>query len=205
MLFETSYTTINHNAKVEFVEKGSRFIGIAFKADKKDDFDEKLKRIKEKYPSATHHCYAYILHPDKSEFNYSDDGEPHNSAGKPILRQIQSFEATKIGVVVVRFYGGVNLGIPGLINAYGKAAKDAIEKAQPINKNIEEVYSVKCNYGDEQQWYALLNNGMINIISQKSVANGYEALFSCPLGQQKELNQLLGSLFLLETKFLFFQ
>ena len=128
MLFDNHYNTIKNNARTEFKDRGSSFFGYAFKIKTKAEFDNWLKKVKQKYPDATHHCWAYMLHPDKSESHSSDDGEPANSAGKPILRAIQSKELTQIGIVVVRYYGGVNLGIPGLINAYGNAANYGIEK-----------------------------------------------------------------------------
>lgn len=205
MLFEDSYITIKENARSEYKDRGSKFYGYALKTSNKKEFDNWYKKLKTKYPDATHHCYAYILHPDKSESYSSDDGEPANSAGKPILRAIQSHEATQISVVVVRYYGGVNLGIPGLINAYGIAAKLAIEKAMLVSRDIEEVYHAKCNYGDEQQWYSLLNSSIITIVSQSNVELGYEAVFSSSKSNSDNVQELLGKLFEIEVKFLHFQ
>jgi len=201
LLFDDSYITIKENARSEFKDRGSKFYGYALKTNSKKEFDEWLKKIKSKYPDATHHCYAYILHPDKSEMYSADDGEPANSAGKPILRAIQGADATQISVIVVRYYGGVNLGIPGLINAYGNAAKLAIEKAMPITKDIEEIYHAVCPFGEEQHWYALLNNSLIQIIHQETTSDSYKATFSCAKSRSEELQELLGNLFHIEAKF----
>ena len=205
MLFENDYHTIQHNVRAEFKDRGSKCYRYALKTENKAAFDTWYKKIKNKYPDATHHCYAYVLHPDKSESHSSDDGEPGNSAGKPILRAIQSAEATQVSVIVVRYYGGVNLGIPGLINAYGMAAKLALEKAVIVTRDIEEVYSGKCNYGDEQQWYSLINNSLITVIHQGVTDAGYEVTFAIAKKDNEAAQELIGSLFSLEIRFLYFR
>lgn len=205
MLFENNYHTIRNNATAKFKDRGSKFYGYALKTNNKAEFDTWYKKIKNKYPDATHHCYAYVLHPDKSESYSSDDGEPANSAGKPILRAIQSAEATQVSVIVVRYYGGVNLGIPGLINAYGMAAKLALEKGMIITRDIEEVYKCTCNFGDEQQWYSIINNSLATIIHQEVTGVGYEAIFAIAKKDNEEAQELFGSLFLLKIKFLYFR
>ncbi len=204
MLFDNHYNTIKSNARAEFKDRGSSFFGYAFKIKTKAEFDNWLKKVKQKYPDATHHCWAYMLHPDKSESHSSDDGEPANSAGKPILRAIQSKELTQIGIVVVRYYGGVNLGIPGLINAYGNAANYAIEKATITHCDILEYYEVKAQFGNEKQWFALINNPLVNVITQKAVNDGYEAFISSKKAENEQMQTLISSLFLLEIKFMYF-
>ena len=201
MLFDDHYTTIKNNATSEFKDRGSKFYGFALKTTNKKEFNEWLQKSKSKFPDATHHCYAYVLHPDRSEQYDTDDGEPSNSAGKPILRAINSFQATQIAVIVVRYYGGVNLGIPGLINAYGEAAKLAIEKAMPVKKDIEEIYEAHCPFGQESQWYGLINNVIIKILAQKTEANGYWARFSIPKAKSRELKGLLNQLFSITVTF----
>ena len=201
MLFDDSYHTIKENARAEYKDRGSKFYGYALKTTRKSEFDEWLKKLKNKFPDATHHCYAYVLHPDRSESHSSDDGEPSNSAGKPILRAIQSAEATQVSVIVVRYYGGVNLGVPGLINAYGMAAKLALQKAQIIHKDIEEIYTASCPFGEEQQWYGLLNNSLIQIIHQEVENENYKASFSCNKANSKALQELLGALFHIDVQF----
>lgn len=205
MLFDNHYTTIKQNAKSEFKDRGSKFYGFALKTHNKAEFENWLQKTKAKFPDATHHCYAYVLHPDRSEQYDSDDGEPSNSAGKPILRAIQSFEATQISVIVVRYYGGVNLGIPGLINAYGEAAKLAIENAIPIEKDIEEIHEVSCTFGHENQWYTLINNPLIHIIEQKILDAGYWAKLSVKKDNSSAFNQLQKELYSLNITFIHFQ
>ncbi len=205
MLFESDYHTIQANARAEFTDRGSKFYGYALKTNSKKEFDQWLKKIKNKYPDATHHCYAYVLHPDRSESHSADDGEPSNSAGKPILRAIQKLEATQVSVIVVRYYGGTNLGIPGLINAYGTAAELALQKAQIVRCDIKEVYEAKCHFGDEQQWYSLINNSLITVISQEVESDGYSAVFSSAKKNSEEVQQLIGALFQLNIRFTHFR
>lgn len=111
-------------------EKGSKFIGYLRKAERIERFEQALERIKSDYPDATHHCYAYRIDPtDLHEFA-QDDGEPGGTAGLPILNALKSFEAVNCGIIVVRYYGGTNLGKSGLIRAYGHTARLCLEKAE---------------------------------------------------------------------------
>ena len=205
LLFDQHYTTIQQNAKSEFKDRGSKFIGFALKTPNKASFEKWLQKTKQKYPDATHHCYAYVLHPDRSEQYDSDDGEPSNSAGKPILRSIQSIEATQVSVIVVRYYGGVNLGIPGLIHAYGETARLALENAIPIQKDIEEIHEVTCKYGDENQWYGLINNPMVHILEQNILDDGYYCKLSIPKASSALFEQLQKELYQLKFTFKHFQ
>ena len=112
----------------------------------KKEIDEHLIAIKKKEKSANHYCYAYVLKPDRSFFKMSDDGEPASTAGKPILTQIKKHQLTNILVVVVRYFGGKKLGIPGLIRAYKSATLDAIQNSRIIPKKIREQYEIEFNY-----------------------------------------------------------
>jgi uncharacterized YigZ family protein len=201
LLFDNHYITIKKNAKSEFKDRGSKFYGFALKTNSKAEFESWLLKTKAKFPDATHHCYAYSLHPDKSEQYDSDDGEPSNSAGKPILRAIQSIEATQVAVIVVRYYGGVNLGIPGLINAYGTAAKLALENAMPFQKDIEEIYEASSLFGHEEQWYNLVNNSLVHILEQKVLETGYWAKISVKKNKSTDFTQLQKELYHLKISF----
>jgi uncharacterized YigZ family protein len=140
------YTTISGSGTAEFRDRGSRFIGYALPIADIDDAKEKLALLKKEHPKAVHHCFAWRLGPDGSEFRANDDGEPSGSAGRPILGQLQSRGITNAMVVVVRYFGGTLLGVPGLINAYKTAAADALGNAPVQLKNIETRILIQCDY-----------------------------------------------------------
>jgi len=122
--------TVRKQTNVSLREKGSKFIGFLFQAGSTGEFEELLGRIESKYPDATHHCYAYRIDPvDLSEFA-QDDGEPGGTAGLPILNRLKSHDIVNAGLVVVRYYGGTNLGKSGLIRMYGETAERCLEKAE---------------------------------------------------------------------------
>ena len=129
-----------------YKEKGSKFIAEAFTVMSEDEAKAAITEIKKKYFDARHHCFAYMLGPDKKNFRSSDDGEPSGTAGKPILNQILSKDVTNVCVVVTRYFGGIKLGTSGLINAYKTAARDALDNAQVVEKTINEFYSLEFEY-----------------------------------------------------------
>ncbi|MDE3247503.1 MAG: YigZ family protein, partial [Bacteroidota bacterium] len=120
------YYTAGKTATAEYKDRGSRFIALVIPFDNKDDFKTRMNEVKEAHPKATHYCFAYRLGLDGNNFRAGDDGEPSGSAGKPILGQIDSRELTNTLIVVVRYFGGTLLGVPGLINAYKTAASLAL-------------------------------------------------------------------------------
>ena len=105
-----------------------------------------MSDVKKKFFDARHHCYAFMIGPNKSCYRSSDDGEPSGTAGKPILNQILSKDVTNVLVVVVRYFGGMKLGVPGLINAYKTAAREALDNATVIEKTVDDVYSLEFDY-----------------------------------------------------------
>ena len=129
-----------------YKEKGSKFIAYSYPVFSKEDVKEKLEEVKKLEHAARHHCYAYILNPDKSAQRANDDGEPSSTAGKPILGQILSNDLTNILIVVVRYFGGVKLGVPGLIRSYKTAALYAISNSEIITKTIKEQFVVSFKY-----------------------------------------------------------
>lgn len=167
MLFEDNYNTINSQKEFLYKERGSKFIAHAIPVHSEAEVKEEIKKLKEMYPDASHHCYAYILHPDKSAQMFSDDGEPGNTAGRPILRQISSKNITNTLVVVVRYFGGKKLGVSGLIEAYGESAKEALELCEISEKFIEDYYAISCSYADENIIYKLSNKYNARIVSQE--------------------------------------
>jgi len=128
------YYTIERTTTAEFKDRGSKFIAFTFPLQTVDDFKKSLELIKKEHPKATHHCFAYRIGLDNNTYRVSDDGEPSGTAGKPILGQIDSKKLTNILVVVVRYFGGTLLGVPGLINAYKSAASLALQVTPVVQK-----------------------------------------------------------------------
>ena len=146
MLFTDVYRTISSRGEGQFKEKGSRFIGLAFPVASENEVKELLMQMKKEYHDARHHCFAYILGADKAAFRINDDGEPSGSAGRPIYNMLLSNDLTNIVVVVVRYFGGVKLGIPGLINAYKNATLEALNSTQIVEMIVYEVYRINFSY-----------------------------------------------------------
>jgi len=146
MLFDDSYKTIVNHSEGFFKDRGSKFISHAYPVKTEEDVKEILAQLRKDYYDARHHCYAYILNPDKSAFRINDDGEPSGSAGKPIHGQLLSYDLTNTLVVVIRYFGGTKLGIPGLINAYREATRDALNQTEIITKTINEYFQVEYEY-----------------------------------------------------------
>lgn len=146
MLIDDTYKTIAAKTHGDFRDRGSKFIAEAFPVGNEEEAKMILAETKKKNPKANHHCYALRLTPDRSIFKFSDDREPSGSAGRPILNAILSNDLTNIIVIVSRYFGGMQLGIPGLINAYRSAAQDSIRHATIITKTINEKYELQFDY-----------------------------------------------------------
>jgi len=140
----SKYKTIKSQSEGVFKEKGSKFIGIAAACYNEDEAKELLDEWKKNHHQARHLCYAYKFGMDDNVYRANDDGEPNNSAGAPILGQIESFGLRNVLIGVVRYYGGTKLGVGGLINAYRTAAKDAIENAKIVE--LEMFHWVELNF-----------------------------------------------------------
>ncbi len=140
------YKTIKTISEGYYTEKRSKFLAFAHPVSTVEEIKEILAVYRKKYYDARHVCYAYMLGADRTEFRANDDGEPSSTAGKPILGQINSNELSDILIVVVRYYGGVNLGTSGLIVAYKTAAADAIEHAEIISRQVEEIVEYSFAY-----------------------------------------------------------
>jgi uncharacterized YigZ family protein len=140
------YTTIDQGSRAEYRDRGSLFIGLTFPVSSVDEFKEKLAEVKKEHPKAAHHCFAYRIGLDNNLYRASDDGEPSGTAGKPILGQIDSRGLTNILLVVVRYFGGTLLGVPGLINAYKTTATLALQVTRQVQKPILIPYSLQFDY-----------------------------------------------------------
>jgi len=166
------YLTIKEHSEGMYKEKGSKFIAIAFPVFSEEEFKEKLRGIKKNYSTARHHCYAFRLGVDMKNYRYSDDGEPNNSAGKPIFGQIQSFQLTNVAIVVVRYFGGTKLGVGGLITAYKEATKDALANSVIIKKTVDSIYNVEFDYSIMSDVMNFIKKHQLTIIHQQLEETG---------------------------------
>jgi uncharacterized YigZ family protein len=146
MLFTDTYKTIDTRSQGLFKDRGSRFIAIAIPVVSQEEIKARLEELRKEYHDARHHCYAWVLSPDRQAWRVNDDGEPSGTAGRPILGQINSRELTNILVVVIRYFGGTLLGVSGLINAYRSAAADALEKAVITERHLTESWLITFPY-----------------------------------------------------------
>ncbi|WP_075603002.1 IMPACT family protein [Saccharicrinis aurantiacus] len=156
-----SYNTIEHPSEGLYKEKGSKFIAYAYPVYTEEQIKERVAELKDKYYDARHHCFAWQLGVDGKRFRANDDGEPSGSAGKPIHGQIKSHELTNILVVVVRYFGGTKLGVPGLIRAYKEATIDAINNGTIIEKTVNDVYQINFDY--------LVMNDIMRIVKEEKL------------------------------------
>lgn len=169
MIENDTYKTIDKASdEVLFKEKNSKFLGYAFPISNEDDVKHHLELLKKQHHSARHWCYAYQLGTQESTitFRANDDGEPNNSAGMPIYGQIQSFEVTNVLVVVVRYFGGVKLGVGGLISAYKTAAQMALEASTIINKTINVNYIISFDYKHMNKVMRIIKEKQLQIVNQ---------------------------------------
>src|SRR5690606_31827211 len=140
------YKTINAPAQGIFKDKGSKFIAYAYPIRSEHDAKERLATVKGEHPKARHHCWAYRLTPDGLVFRINDNGEPSGTAGRPILNTLMSLGVTNIMVIVVRYFGGTLLGVPGLINAYKTATQEVLSNAEIVERQVMGRYRISFEY-----------------------------------------------------------
>lgn len=162
-----TYKTIKKPSDGYFKDKGSKFIAYAWPASNETEIKEIISKLKKEHHSARHHCFAWQLGTEEILYRANDDGEPTNSAGKPILGQLQSFEVTNILLVVVRYFGGKLLGMGGLINAYRNAASDALKNAEIITILIKEKFQLKFTYAEMNEVMLIIKQENLEIIDTK--------------------------------------
>ena len=168
------YKTVKYKSEGIYKDRSSKFIGIILPIENIEEVKKHLQEIKKEYYDATHHCYAYILGINKEVQFDSDAGEPVGSAGKPILNTLLSYEITNTLAVVIRYYGGTKLGIPGLINAYKTATQLAIENNEIITKYIFDQLLVFVPYEKQQLFYKLQKKYNIEYEVKSSDNSGQE-------------------------------
>jgi uncharacterized YigZ family protein len=189
MLFEDSYLEVVGVSEGLFKDKGSKFIAYAFHVKNEEEAKAKMAEIKKKEYAARHHCYAYILNPDKSIQRDSDDGEPSNTAGKPILGQLLSNDLTNTLIIVVRYFGGVKLGVGGLINAYRNAAADALENIPVEQRFVKEVFVVHFQYPEMNNVMRIVKDLKLDVIRQKFEIE-CELTFSIRISQSEKMQSI---------------
>ncbi|NNV54645.1 IMPACT family protein [Limnovirga soli] len=187
------YQTIAQNGQAEFKDRGSRFIAYTFPIQHTDDFKNCLQQLKKEHPKAVHHCFAYRLGVDGNSFRVSDDGEPSGTAGKPILGQIDSKGLTNLLIVVVRYFGGTLLGVPGLINAYKTAASMALQMVPTMQKPVTVRWQITFGYtqmNEVMRWVKALNC----TIAEQEMQLFCKLILDVPRNRMEELKTLLSDM-----------
>lgn len=187
------FYTIEQQGVAEYKERGSRFLAYAFPISSTEDFKKQLAALKKEHPKANHHCFAYRIGNDNNQFRVSDDGEPSGTAGRPILGQIDSRQLRNVLVVVVRYFGGTLLGVPGLIQAY-KTATALVLQTVPI---LQKPVTRKCSLHFD---YTLMNEVMRHIkalnieVVQQDMQLFCNLMVEVPLNRITEFENLIGEL-----------
>lgn len=167
-MFEDTYKTIAKPAEGSYSEKRSKFLAYAFPVQNEQEVKVRLAEIQKKHWDARHHCYAYILGPHKDAYRLNDNGEPSGTAGRPIYGQLLSKDLTNTLVIVVRYFGGIKLGVSGLQNAYKVAAKEALDSAVIEERTIQEQYRVVFEYAKMNDIMQILKDPEIQVLDRQS-------------------------------------
>lgn len=168
MEIKDTYRTLDFpSEEVLYKEKNSKFFGYAYPISSEDEAKTILEDLRKQHNSARHWCYAFQIGTEKIYFRANDDGEPSNSAGMPIYGQIQSFDVTNVLVVVVRYFGGIKLGVGGLISAYKTGAEMALETSEIVEKTIDIHYIIKFDYKNMNKVMRVIKEKNLDIVSQK--------------------------------------
>lgn len=167
-MFEDTYKTIAKPAEGSYSEKRSKFLAYAFPVQNEQEVKQRLSEIQKKHWDARHHCYAYILGPHKDAYRLNDNGEPSGTAGRPIYGQLLSKDLTNTLVIVVRYFGGIKLGVSGLQNAYKVAAKEALDAAVIEERTIQEQYRVVFEYVKMNDVMQILKDLEIQVLDRQS-------------------------------------
>jgi uncharacterized YigZ family protein len=198
---EDIYQTILAPSEGVFKDKGSKFIAYAYPLRSESGFKALLQEVKALHPKARHHCWAFRLTPDKTIYKCSDDGEPAGSAGRPILNTLLSAELTQIAVIVVRYFGGTLLGVPGLIHAYKEATKEAIAAAEIIQLTVNDQYTLVFGYLQLNDIMRIVKDLQLEVLDQQ-FDNTCRMEISCRQAQSPQLLQRLQQLDSIEISLL---
>ena len=187
------YNTIDLAAQAEFKDRGSKFLAYAYPIKAVDDFKKILQVLKKEHPKAVHHCFAYRIGLDGNLFRVSDDGEPSGTAGKPILGQIDSKGITNCCIIVVRYFGGTLLGVPGLINAYKTAASLVLQVVPIVQKPVLKNFSLQFDYTQMNDVMIVLKQLQVEVVKQETQLFCILQI-AVPLNRVEELKYKLGNL-----------
>lgn len=168
MLFEDTYLTAGKATEASFTDRGSKFIAYVYPIQTEADVKPLVAQLKATHPKANHHCWAMRLSPDRSIFKLNDDGEPSGTAGRPILNVLLSKNVTNTLIVVVRYFGGKLLGVPGLINAYKTAAEEALKVSGVTEKVSSDVYTIEFDYLQMNAVMKLIKEEGIVLLNQQA-------------------------------------
>lgn len=197
---EDTYNTITKaSEEVLFKDKNSKFFGYAFPVITEANVKHNIETLKKQHHQARHWCYAYQLGTESIKYRANDDGEPSNSAGMPIYGQIQSFNVTNILIVVVRYFGGVKLGVGGLINAYRTAAQMAIEASNVVERTINIDYLITCDYDIMNKVMRVIKEKNLKIINQKLELN-CEITISVRKKEAQSIFEIFNSIYKVKIK-----
>ncbi|MFV5699410.1 IMPACT family protein [Flavobacterium sp. ZT3R17] len=181
MEFKDTYNTIEFpSSEVLFKEKNSKFFGYAYPIQSEDEVKPLIEILRKQHPNAGHFCYAYQIGADTITYRANDDGEPSNTAGTPIYGQIQSFSVTNLLIVVVRIFGGIKLGVGGLISAYKTTAQMVLETCEIIEKTINIHYSITFDYKNMNKVMRVIKEKRLEIVTQEMEINEDSGL---PIGK----------------------
>ncbi len=167
MEIKDTYTTIaKATEEILFKEKSSKFFGYAFPIQSEEEVKPIIEQLRKLHPNAVHYCYAYQIGTEKISYRANDDGEPSNTAGTPIYGQIQSFGITNVLLVVVRIFGGIKLGVGGLISAYKTTAQLVLEEAEIIEKTIDISFLISFDYKNMNKVMRVIKEKKLDIVTQ---------------------------------------
>ena len=201
MLFSDTYKILQSPCEGVFKDRGSKFLAYAFPIFREDELKPILHQIKKEHFAAAHHCYAYVLGAGKEIEKANDEREPANTAGKPILRSILSKDLTNTVVIVVRYFGGKLLGVPGLINAYGEAANDALNNGIIIEKIVCEHYQLSFEYEQENEAFRIIKHFGLKIL-QHHHTEKISLIFEVRKSQADQVIKAIKEKHFFEVKFL---
>jgi len=202
MLFEDTYKTISKPSEGVFRDRGSKFMAFAFPIKSEEEFRNVFTKIKSEHPKANHHCWALRLTTDRSVFRINDDGEPSGTAGRPILNTLLSLDITDLALIVVRYFGGTLLGVPGLIHAYKAASIDALKNTDIIEKTINDCYHIEFEYNHLNQVMKIVKEENLHI--EKSLLdNQCSVEILIPKTRLNQVVEKFGKIEKLKIKYLF--
>ena len=189
-MFDDTYKTIAKPAEGSYSEKRSKFLAYAFPVQNEQEVKQRLAEIQKKHWDARHHCYAYILGPNKDAYRLNDNGEPSGTAGRPIYGQLLSKDLTNTLVIVVRYFGGIKLGVSGLQNAYKVAAREALDAAVIEERTVQEQYRVTFEYVKMNDIMQILKDSEVQVLDRQSYM---QCIYTISV-RQRDADRITGAL-----------